>query len=240
MKMTKAQKNGTDAEQRRRLIPIVGCWVKDVSNGNTGTVIKVDTANGAPSVRVKWRNDGSDSWAPPSRLCSAFQIGMEVQEIPYARTRATLGEGHVIENRRIGGRDQVLVEYPSTGQKVWVPYENLRAIRGVRMRFATGNIEAPPGAEKFRLKSLAYALNSWNQNTGSLSRLDIDPLPHQIHLVHHILASGPWTVSPHPSRYSCRACPSVARRTLPQIWYARLSNLWLRLQCEQATSLEVV
>jgi superfamily II DNA or RNA helicase len=190
MKLTKAQKYGADVEHRRRLVPIVGCWVKDVSNGNTGTVIKVDTANGAPSVRVKWRNPGSDSWAPPSRLCAAFQIGMEVQEIPYARTRGTLGEGHVIENRRIGGRDQVLVEYPSTGQKIWVPYENLRAIRGVRMRFATGNVEAPPGAERFRLKSLAYALNSWNQNTGSLSRLDIDPLPHQIHLVHHILASG--------------------------------------------------
>jgi superfamily II DNA or RNA helicase len=30
----------------------------------------------------------------------------------------------------------------------------------------------------------------WNENTGSLSNLEIDPLPHQIHLVHHILASG--------------------------------------------------
>ena len=31
---------------------------------------------------------------------------------------------------------------------------------------------------------------NWNENTGSLARFDIDPLPHQIHLVHHILASG--------------------------------------------------
>jgi SNF2 family DNA or RNA helicase len=30
----------------------------------------------------------------------------------------------------------------------------------------------------------------WNENTGSLSHIEIDPLPHQIHLVHHILASG--------------------------------------------------
>ena len=28
------------------------------------------------------------------------------------------------------------------------------------------------------------------KNMGALSHLDIDPLPHQIHLVHHILASG--------------------------------------------------
>jgi len=33
-------------------------------------------------------------------------------------------------------------------------------------------------------------LELWNENTGALSHLDIDPLPHQIHLVHQILASG--------------------------------------------------
>jgi superfamily II DNA or RNA helicase len=45
-------------------------------------------------------------------------------------------------------------------------------------------------AERFRLRNLAVALELWNENTGALSQLDIDPLPHQIHLVHHILASG--------------------------------------------------
>ena len=37
---------------------------------------------------------------------------------------------------------------------------------------------------------MAFALEMWNENTGSLSNFEIDPLPHQIHLVHHILASG--------------------------------------------------
>jgi superfamily II DNA or RNA helicase len=63
-------------------------------------------------------------------------------------------------------------------------------MRGVRMLFRNKKIEDIGGAERFRLRNLAYALDSWNQNTGSLSRLEIDPLPHQIHLVHHILASG--------------------------------------------------
>ncbi|MBF3132032.1 ATP-dependent helicase, partial [Pseudomonas aeruginosa] len=30
----------------------------------------------------------------------------------------------------------------------------------------------------------------WNENTGALSHLEIEPLPHQSHLVHHIIASG--------------------------------------------------
>src|SRR3546814_670324 len=45
-------------------------------------------------------------------------------------------------------------------------------------------------AERLRLRNLAHALELWNENTGALSKFDIDPLPHQIHLVHHILGSG--------------------------------------------------
>ncbi|WP_337190106.1 helicase-related protein [Pseudomonas aeruginosa] len=37
---------------------------------------------------------------------------------------------------------------------------------------------------------LAHAIKVWNENTGALSHLEIEPLPHQIHLVHHIIASG--------------------------------------------------
>ena len=37
---------------------------------------------------------------------------------------------------------------------------------------------------------MARALKSWNEATGALDRLDVDPLPHQISLVHRILTSG--------------------------------------------------
>ncbi|WP_372439690.1 helicase-related protein [Pseudomonas aeruginosa] len=37
---------------------------------------------------------------------------------------------------------------------------------------------------------LAHAIKVWKENTGALSHLEIEPLPHQIHLVHHIIASG--------------------------------------------------
>ncbi|HGK8852459.1 TPA: helicase-related protein [Pseudomonas aeruginosa] len=41
-----------------------------------------------------------------------------------------------------------------------------------------------------RLRMLAHAIKVWNENTGALSHLEIEPLPHQIHLVHRIIASG--------------------------------------------------
>jgi len=44
--------------------------------------------------------------------------------------------------------------------------------------------------EDLRLKNLAYALAEWNASTGGLSRLEIDPLPHQLFVVNKILSSG--------------------------------------------------
>ena len=58
------------------------------------------------------------------------------------------------------------------------------------MRFERASARVTDHAERFRLRFLAHALENWNQLTGSLDRLDVDPLPHQIQLVHHILSSG--------------------------------------------------
>src|SRR5690606_22888895 len=72
----------------------------------------------------------------------------------------------------------------------WLPFERLCWIKGVKHRFITGDRGNESSPERFRLKVLAHALEIWNENTGALSRMEIDPLPHQVHLVHHILASG--------------------------------------------------
>jgi len=155
-----------------------------------GIVEDVKRANGAGRVRVRWINGTGGQWLDVHELCSGFMLGMDVQDVPRSRTRRTLGEGVVVETRRLGGCDQVLVDFPGRGERVWVPYENLRYIKGASHRFVLGQVRDGQEAEHARLKSLTYALQMWNENTGSLSRLEIDPLPHQIHLVHHILASG--------------------------------------------------
>ena len=71
-----------------------------------------------------------------------------------------------------------------------MPYENLKRIKDPALRFLQRDAGQPDAAERFRLRLLAHALENWNQLTGSLDRLDIDPLPHQIQLVHRIIASG--------------------------------------------------
>ena len=69
------------------------------------------------------------------------------------------------------------------------PYENLVRIRDAGIKYRQAETSGSDNAEKFRLKVLAYALESWNQVTGALDRLDVDPLPHQIDLVHRIMNS---------------------------------------------------
>jgi hypothetical protein len=130
------------------------------------------------------------SWRPVAELKSGLKPGMEVQHVPSLPTQVSLGIGEVRDLQQFGDRMQVLVEYPETGKVHWMPHERLKPVPGVRQRFLSGRQRSDSDAERIRLRSLARALESWNENTGTLSNLDIDPLPHQIHLVHHILRSG--------------------------------------------------
>src|SRR5262249_47101361 len=110
--------------------------------------------------------------------------------VPLSTTRRPLGPGRVVGRRSLGGRDQVLVQLDDDGRSVWLPYENLRRIKDARTRYSRAETGVDDHAERFRLRLLAHALENWNNLTGSLDRLDIDPLPHQIQLVHRILSSG--------------------------------------------------
>lgn len=176
-----------------QLLPVRNCLVKKVLPSGEeafGRVIdSVNSTNGA-YVTVKWQKPNQTSVELLDYLQSGFKPMMEVQDLPNSRVRTSLGEGIIQRLRNIGGRDQVLVDFLQPGRQAWVPFENLRQIKGVRHRFILGDKGPEDSAERFRLKSLAHALEMWNENTGSLSNLEIDPLPHQIHLVHHILASG--------------------------------------------------
>lgn len=174
------------------LVPVKGCWVmeRNVDNPRFGVVSGFSKIPGQELVHVRWHHSNVISEVPVSHIKSGFKVGMDVEDVPYSRVKKSLGEGVVVSLKSFGGRDLVLVEFPEIGALIWLPYENLRHIKGVMHRFLTGDIGNPESAERFRLKNLAHALELWNENTGSLSRFDIDPLPHQIHLVHHILASG--------------------------------------------------
>lgn len=179
--------------KREKHLPVKHSWVRQMLPNGEERCGRVETAidrGDTVQVTVKWQGLNETTTVSFSDLRCGFKLQMEVQDIPNSRTRKPLGEGIVLKTRTLGDRDQVLVDFPQLGKQLWLPYENLKQIKGTKHRFILGDVGPEDSAERFRLKSLAHALEMWNENTGSLSHLDIDPLPHQIHLVHHILASG--------------------------------------------------
>ena len=83
----------------------------------------------------------------------------------------------------------VQVQLHNSGESRWFPFENLVRLRDACIKYERAEAPESDSTERFRLKALAYALDSWNQVTGALDRLDVDPLPHQIDLVHRIMTS---------------------------------------------------
>lgn len=170
-----------------RLMPIKGSAVK--YGDNWGIIQSITQNAGRYTATVKWFQS-DDSNIALEYLSCGFKPNMEVRHMPLSYSQASLGCGNVISVRTIGNREQVLVDFLDKGQQVWLPYESLKFIKGTKHRFLSQDVGAEDAAERFRLKSLAHAIETWNENSGALAKLDIDPLPHQIHLVHHILAHG--------------------------------------------------
>jgi superfamily II DNA or RNA helicase len=171
-------------------VPVEGCWVQTLDESpRLGIVLRSRRPNGSWEVEVQW-GDGSRTWQPLDDLGCGLQPGWEVQDVPISQTRTSLGRGRVGEKRTLAGREQVLVQLADSGHSVWLPYETLRRIPGIALLYRRAQLDHPDHAERCRLRMLAHALESWNELTGALARLDVDPLPHQIHLVHRILSSN--------------------------------------------------
>ena len=174
----------------RLLVPQIDCFVAHPDyEKRLGRVVAHKNEAGTVFVNVQWGADGTSAWHPVSELRNGFRPRHIVQDRPRSNTRRTLGTGTVVTGRRIAGRDMVLVQLHRTGESRWLPYERLVRIRDAHMKYVRAEAPDPDSAERFRLKTLAYALESWNQVTGALDRLDVDPLPHQIDLVHRIMNS---------------------------------------------------
>jgi superfamily II DNA or RNA helicase len=141
-------------------------------------------------VKVIWFKGSESAWVVLEALRSGIQPGQEIKEIPSSPHRPSYGVGTVLATRTLAGSEQALIEFWERGESLWLPWQNLQMVRGARHRFINRSAAVEDHAERFRLRSLAYALEQWHANTGALSTLDIDPLPHQLHLVDHILSSG--------------------------------------------------
>lgn len=166
------------------LLPVVGAYVLHVRTGEVGTV----TGHEGSRLMVTWPDGRSARVARQDVRCG-LPVGQAVQEQPRS-LRPSLGEGVILELRTLGGREQALVEFWEAAERCWLPWENLVPIWSARSMVDAG-VRPPSGfAERFRLRQLALALQHWHRTTGALSQVDVDPLPHQLHLVRRILQSG--------------------------------------------------
>ncbi|MFC0009119.1 DEAD/DEAH box helicase [Devosia nitrariae] len=116
--------------------------------------------------------------------------GFIVQDVPLSATRRTLGIGTVVALRSIGHSDLAAVQFHSSGQTRWIPFERLARIMDPALQYLRGEQRFGDSGERTALNLMAHALRTWNEATGALDRLDVDPLPHQITLVHRIMGSG--------------------------------------------------
>lgn len=181
---------------KKTLVPTRGCKVvllEDVQAGEPHDVprwrvVRHYQQHGEVFLELLSAQKVSRS-ARMTQVCSGFLAGMSVEEVPSYHGRSSRGTGLICATRRIAGSDQCLVMFWADGSCAWVPFQLLRAQLGAESHFVRGDFREGD-AEKLRLRVLARGLERWNENTGALSRLEIDPLPHQLHLVHHILRSG--------------------------------------------------
>lgn len=177
------------------LTPVPGCWVSQPfpsgDKHRRGIVKMVSHGDSGTQLQVNWyMPERAQCVVDASQVGSGFHNGMDVQDATPGTGVCSLGIGSIMQQRTLAGSQQVLVDFPESGERHWLPYQHLRQVKGAKHRFVTADTGKERDAERMRLRLLAHAIETWNENTGALSHLDIDPLPHQIHLVHHILASG--------------------------------------------------
>lgn len=177
--------------KKRSLTHIPGCLVQKQSpSGQKIRGIVKKTIVNKDELEVYWPSDCSNSQISTQYIQNGFFNGCDVLDATPNVFGYSLGRGRVMQHRMLAGHEQLLVDFPEIGEKHWMPYQHLRYIKWVKQRFITQQYGNEDDAEKLRLRMLAQAIKVWNENTGSLSHLDIEPLPHQINLVHHILLSG--------------------------------------------------
>lgn len=171
------------------LVPTPGCWAVD-QDGRTGLIGEAREEAGKALVRFTW-GVAEQGWRAVHELRSAFERGFQVAHIPASSNTASLGVGTVQAVRSLAGCDQVLVQFFESGTSRWLPFQVLRRVKPVEQRLLGGEVGTfPDHAERLRLRILAHALEAWDQSTGALGRLDIDPLPHQLHVAHKVVTSG--------------------------------------------------
>lgn len=162
--------------------------LKRAANSSPGIICGYSEAD-TQKVRVRWTENSTSTMQHLSSLTSGFANGHHVIHRGSHSGIKSLGRGQIIGSRHLAGSLQHYVYFWELNDSRWLPWETLAWTGSVDYSFR--NLNRKPGnPEKLRLKNLAYALTDWDHSSGGLSRLEIDPLPHQVYVVNKILTSG--------------------------------------------------
>lgn len=170
------------------MIPVLGALIKHPSRPEHRAKVLEVVLHPTPKAKVQW-DDQRVSHLPVQELRSGLMVGAEVTVYRMNLTDR-LGEGKIITQRVFAGMEQVLVHLYHTNDSHWFNWQCIRVNISPYTLLARGRLPGGHHPERFRLQQLAHLIQHWQHNTGALSQLDIDPLPHQVSLVHRILTSG--------------------------------------------------
>lgn len=170
-------------------VPVLNCVVRD-GEGRTA-LVRATRPDRAPTEALLRHGGGTEAWSKISTLRSGYKTGMQVEHRPPAGLGRSLGLGVVCGTRVLAGFEQVLVQFADSGESRWLDWRMLGNAASVELRLAKRHTgPAPDHAERFRLRMLCKALEIWDANTGAFGRLDIDPLPHQLHVAQRVVTSS--------------------------------------------------
>ncbi|WP_256250385.1 hypothetical protein, partial [Pseudomonas sp. NBRC 111136] len=74
-------------------------------------------------LQVNWfMPERSQGMVDASLVSSGFQNGMDVQDATPGTGMRSLGIGSIMQQRTLAGFQQVLVDFPESGERHWLPY----------------------------------------------------------------------------------------------------------------------
>src|SRR5690606_7767308 len=96
-----------------------------------GMVKMVTHGDGGTQLQVNWFvPERLQSIVDASLVSSGFQNGMDVQDVTPGTGVRSFGMGNIMQQRTLAGSQQVLVDFPETGERHWFPYQHLRQVKG--------------------------------------------------------------------------------------------------------------
>lgn len=120
------------------LIHVPGCWVSQPlpsgDKSRRGVVRLATSLDSGVQLQVQWLiPEKVLGTVSAKQVNSGFQNGMDVQDATPVTGVRSLGIGSIMQQRNLADSQQVLVDFPESGERRWLPYQHLRQVKGAKL-----------------------------------------------------------------------------------------------------------